>query len=128
MQNIVATYYLSFLIGVYLFCDLFLIYDRESEDQLYGSASFILSLFLSYLPLHFVFPTLYAIIFYFLAGFRQTNLANSLWVYIGANVLQQLGSFGYASIWASFNRNFAQASLYANGALNPDRQPCETSR
>lgn len=115
-QNIVATYYLSFLIGVYIFCDLFLVYDRESEDKLYSAPSFIISLFISYLPLHTIFPMLYAVIFYFLAGFRLSSLASSIWVYIGANILQQIGSFGYASIWASLNRNFAQASLYANGA------------
>lgn len=114
-QNIVATYYLSFIVAIYLFCDLFLVYDRESQDGLYGSSSFILSIFFSYLPLHLIFPTIYAIVFYFLAGFRSSNLVSALFVYIGTNVLQQLGSFGYASIWAALNRNFAQASLYANG-------------
>jgi riboflavin transporter FmnP len=109
-QSIVCTYYLSFIIYIYVLCKLLVVFDREREDQLYDSTvAYLVSLVFTYLPVNVIYPTIFSVIFYFMSGLRQDDLAANLFSYIASNIMQQLAAFGYALCAASINRSFAQA-------------------
>jgi len=67
------------------------------------------------LSINAFFPTLFAIILYFMAGLRMDDLAKNLFILIAECVLVQLGSVAFALVAASMVRVFAAASLMANG-------------
>ncbi|KZT29972.1 P-loop containing nucleoside triphosphate hydrolase protein [Neolentinus lepideus HHB14362 ss-1] len=110
-QGQVAFFYLSIVIYIFILCNNLVIFDREREDHLYSVVPYVLSNFLAFLPINVMGPTLYAIIIYFMCGFRKDNLARYLFICI----LQQLASFAYALFAGSMARPFAEASLLANG-------------
>ncbi|TFY64457.1 hypothetical protein EVJ58_g2620 [Rhodofomes roseus] len=106
-QGIVMFFYLSFILYIYIDCGQLVVFDREREDRLYDVLPWVCSHFLAFLPINIIVPTLYAIILYFI----HDNLARNLFIFIG----NQHGSFAYALLAAAMDRNFAQASLIANG-------------
>ncbi|GAA6030923.1 hypothetical protein JCM8097_008938 [Rhodosporidiobolus ruineniae] len=112
-------FYLSIIIGCWIWCGELVIFDREQEDGLYSTVPYVLSLFISYLPINVAFPALYAVIVYFMAHLRRDDLASNILQFIAHAVMQQHASFGYALFAASVNRSFAQASLLANGFSIP---------
>ncbi|KAH9905520.1 P-loop containing nucleoside triphosphate hydrolase protein [Fomitopsis serialis] len=114
-QGVVMFFYLSFILYIYIDCGQLVVFDREREDRLYDVLPWVCSHLLAFLPINIIAPTLYAIILYFMCGFRHDNLARNLFIFIGNCILQQHGSFAYALLAASIDRNFAQASLIANG-------------
>ncbi|GAA5886465.1 hypothetical protein JCM6882_001645 [Rhodosporidiobolus microsporus] len=112
-------FYLSIVVAVYVLCDALVVFDREREDSLYGTVPWVLSTILSYLPVNALFPTIYAIIVYFMAGFRRDDLAKNLFSFIATCIMEQQVAWSYALFAASINRSFAQASLLANGFSIP---------
>ncbi|GAA5832082.1 hypothetical protein JCM11251_002811 [Rhodosporidiobolus azoricus] len=108
-------FYLSIVIGVYIMCEALVVFDREREDSLYSTVPWSLAMFLSYLPVTALFPTIYAIIVYFMAGFRRDDLARNLFSFIATCIMEQQAAWSYALLGASVNRSFAQASLLCNG-------------
>ncbi|GAA6018066.1 hypothetical protein JCM10207_006069 [Rhodosporidiobolus poonsookiae] len=114
-----AYFYMSIVIAVFLLCQELVIFDRETEDNLYSTIPWVLSAILIYLPFNVVFPTLYSIIVYFMTGLRRDSLAKNLFSVIAQCLLQQQGSWSYALIAVGINRSYAQASLLANGFTIP---------
>ncbi|ORY74754.1 P-loop containing nucleoside triphosphate hydrolase protein [Leucosporidium creatinivorum] len=114
-QSTPAFFYLSIVVYVFLLCEELVIFDREREDHLYKTLPATLAIFLSALPLAILAPTIYAILIYFMGGFRRDDLAVNLLSFIAQCILQQLCALVYALLCASINRAFSQASLLANG-------------
>ncbi|BGP27054.1 ATP-binding cassette transporter snq2 [Rhodotorula toruloides] len=110
-----AMYYLSIILAVFILCGELIVFDREREDNMYKTVPWVASVFLSYLPANVVFPTIYAIIVYFMTGFRRDNLAKNLLSFIAQCIMQQVAAWSYALLCCAINRSFAQASLLANG-------------
>ncbi|CUA67200.1 hypothetical protein RSOLAG22IIIB_07262 [Rhizoctonia solani] len=98
------------------FCETDLvIFDREREDHLYQVFPWLISEYISTFALHAISSGLFAIILYFLTNMRTENLAANLFIFVAECVLVQLGTVGFALLAASLQRNYAQASLMANG-------------
>ncbi|GAA5989967.1 hypothetical protein JCM5350_002350, partial [Sporobolomyces pararoseus] len=75
----------------------------------------VIALIVGNLPANVVFPTLYAVILYFMAGLRTESLAKNVLSWIACAIMLQQSSWSYALLAASINRSFASASLLANG-------------
>ncbi|KAM0752952.1 P-loop containing nucleoside triphosphate hydrolase protein [Meredithblackwellia eburnea MCA 4105] len=118
-QSTPACFYLSIIVSCWIQCSELVVFDREREDNLYSTVPYVVGSWLSYLPGNVLFPTMYAIIIYFMCGFRRDDLAVNLLSFIAQCILQQLAAWGYALITAAINRSFAQASLLANGFSIP---------
>lgn len=114
-----AFFYLGIIVYIYILTSELVIFDREREDHLYGTLPAVISCWLTYLPANVVFPTLYAIIVYFMTGFWRENLAVNLLSFIAQCIMQQLSAFGYALLCSSIDRSFATASLLGNGFSIP---------
>ncbi|CDR35783.1 hypothetical protein NBRC10512_006151 [Rhodotorula toruloides] len=114
-----AMYYLSIILAVFILCGELVVFDREREDNMYKTVPWVVSVFLSYLPANVVFPTIYAIIVYFMTGFRRDDLAKNLLSFIAQCIMQQVAAWSYALLCCAINRSFAQASLLANGFSIP---------
>ncbi|BGP02838.1 ATP-binding cassette transporter snq2 [Rhodotorula toruloides] len=114
-----AMYYLSIILAVFILCGELIVFDREREDNMYKTVPWVASVFLSYLPANVVFPTIYAIIVYFMTGFRRDDLAENLLSFIAQCIMQQVAAWSYALLCCAINRSFAQASLLANGFSIP---------
>lgn len=67
-------FYLTIIVYVYILTEELVIFDREREDNLYSTISYVIGSWLSYLPGNIFFPTLYAVIIYFMCGFWRQNL------------------------------------------------------
>lgn len=52
-----------------------IVFDRERDDRLYSVVPYVAASWLSFLPGNVIFPTVYAIIIYFMGGLRPDNLA-----------------------------------------------------
>jgi ABC-type multidrug transport system fused ATPase/permease subunit len=139
-QSTPAFFYLSIIIGVFILSLELRIFDREREDGLYGlfgpfffilsseltyimlvtgTIPWVISISLSYLPGQIVFPSIYAIIVYFMTGFWRENLAINLLQFMAQCIMQQIAAWGYALLACSLARGFAGASLLANGFSIP---------
>lgn len=59
-------FYLSIIVYVFILTTELVVFDREREDNLYGTLPAVIGNWLSYLPSNVVFPTIYAIIIYFM--------------------------------------------------------------
>lgn len=59
-------FYLSIIVYVFILTSELVVFDREREDNLYGTLPAVVGNWLSYLPSNVVFPTIYAIIIYFM--------------------------------------------------------------
>ncbi|KAL8287491.1 hypothetical protein RQP46_003349 [Phenoliferia psychrophenolica] len=81
-QSTPAAFYLSIIVAVWIHCGELAIFDREQEDNLYQTMPYVVGSWISYLPGNIIFPTIYAIIIYFMAGFRRDNLAVNLFSFI----------------------------------------------
>ncbi|GAA6063063.1 hypothetical protein JCM10212_003008 [Sporobolomyces blumeae] len=112
-------FYLSIVVAVFLLCQELVIFDREQDDNLYGTVPWVIALFLGYLPANVIFPTLYAVILYFMAGLWREHLAKNVLSWIACAIMLQQSSWSYALLATSINRSFAQASLLANGFSIP---------
>ncbi|GAA5939117.1 uncharacterized protein JCM15063_004431 [Sporobolomyces koalae] len=108
-------FYLSIVIAVFNLCQELVIFDRERDDNLYGTTPWVIALILGNLPANVVFPTLYAVILYFMCGLSKEHLAKNVFSWIACAIMLQQSSWSYALLAASINRSFAQASLLANG-------------
>lgn len=80
-----AMFYLYIIVYVFILTNELVVFDRDREDGLYGTVPATFAYFTSYLPLNIVVPTIYAIILYFMCGFRRDSLAVNLLSFI-ANV------------------------------------------
>ncbi|KAK4700817.1 hypothetical protein P7C70_g5427, partial [Phenoliferia sp. Uapishka_3] len=118
-QSTPAVFYLSIIVSVWIQVGELIIFDREREDNLYSTIPYVFGSWLSYLPGNVIFPTIYAIIIYFMCGFRRDSLAVNLFSFIAQCIMQQLAAWSYATIAASLSRSFASASLLANGFSIP---------
>ncbi|GAA5959155.1 hypothetical protein JCM21900_001409 [Sporobolomyces salmonicolor] len=112
-------FYLSIVVAVFILCQELVIFDREREDNLYSTVPYVLATMLGYLPGNVVFPTIYAIIVYFMTGLWREHLAKNLFSFIAQCIMQQQAAWGYAMLAVSINRSFAAASLLANGFSIP---------
>ncbi|CEQ39426.1 SPOSA6832_00937 [Sporobolomyces salmonicolor] len=112
-------FYLSIVVAVFILCQELVIFDREREDNLYSTVPYVLATILGYLPGNVVFPTIYAIIVYFMTGLWREHLAKNLFSFIAQCIMQQQAAWGYAMLAVSINRSFAAASLLANGFSIP---------
>ncbi|KDQ57066.1 hypothetical protein JAAARDRAFT_35662 [Jaapia argillacea MUCL 33604] len=114
-QGMIAFFYLTIILFIFINSKHLVVFDREREDHLYSVIPFVFSHFVSFLPINIVVPGLYAIILYFMCNFRPDHLGRNLFIWIGNCILQQLSSFAYALFATSVSRGFAEASLMANG-------------
>ncbi|CAE6447201.1 unnamed protein product [Rhizoctonia solani] len=115
-QHAPCYFYLTLIYAIYKFCETDLvIFDREREDHLYQVFPWLISEYTSTFALHAISSGLFAIILYFLTNMRTENLAANLFIFVAECVLVQLGTVGFALLAASLQRNYAQASLMANG-------------
>ncbi|GAA6021211.1 hypothetical protein JCM11491_001608 [Sporobolomyces phaffii] len=111
-------FYLSIVIAVFNLCQELVIFDREQDDNLYGGNStvpWVIALILGNLPANVIFPSLFAVILYFMAGLWEEHLAKNVLSWIACAIMLQQSSWSYALLAASINRSFASASLLANG-------------
>jgi ABC-2 type transporter len=108
-------FYLTIVYSIYRYCNELVVFDRERADHLYKPVPWILSEVAANLSINMFFPALYAIILYFMAGMRTDDLAENVLIFIATVILVQLGSVGFALLSASMVREFASASLMANG-------------
>ncbi|KAK4052819.1 ATP-binding cassette transporter snq2 [Microbotryomycetes sp. JL201] len=114
-QSTPAFYYLSIVVFIYLLCPLLQLFDREREDNLYATAPAVLAFMLQFLPVMVVSSTIYAVLLYFMSGFRRDDLAVNVLSFIAQCIMQHLAAFAYGLLAVSINRSFASASLLANG-------------
>ncbi|GAA5875055.1 hypothetical protein JCM3774_003416 [Rhodotorula dairenensis] len=112
-------FYLSIVLAVFILCEELVVFDREREDNMYKTLPWVTSTILSYLPMNAVIPTIYAIIVYFMTGWRRDNLAKNLFSFIANCIMQQQAAWSIAMLCSAVNRSFAQASLLANGLSIP---------
>ena len=108
-------FYLTIVYSIYRYCNELVVFDRERADHLYKAVPWIISEVIANLSVNIFFPALFSIILYFMVGMRTENLAEHLFIFIAATFLVQLGSIGFALVAASTVREFASASLMANG-------------
>ncbi|GAA5912086.1 uncharacterized protein JCM6883_007106 [Sporobolomyces salmoneus] len=108
-------FYLSIVIAVFNLCQELVIFDREQDDNLYGTVPWVIALILGNLPANVIFPSLFAVILYFMAGLWEEHLARNVLSWIACAIMLQQSSWSYALLAASINRSFASASLLANG-------------
>ena len=108
-------FYLSIILAVFILCEELVVFDREREDNMYKTLPWVASTILSYLPMNAIIPTIYAIIVYFMTGWRRDNLAKNLFSFIAGCIMQQQAAWSLALLCSAVNRSFAQASLLANG-------------
>jgi len=108
-------FYLSVVYAIYRYSNELIVFDRERADHLYKPIPWILSEVTANLSVNIFFPALFSVILYFMAGMRPDSLAENLFIFIAAAVLVQLGSVSFALVSASLVREFASASLMANG-------------
>lgn len=113
-QSTPAYFYLSIIVHVWIQTGELIVFDRERDDRLYSVVPYVAASWLSFLPGNVIFPTVYAIIIYFMGGLRPDNLAVNVLSFIAQAILQQLAASGYALMMTAINRSFAQASLLAN--------------
>ncbi|GAA5992258.1 hypothetical protein JCM10908_001843 [Rhodotorula pacifica] len=114
-----AYFYLSIILAVFILCEELVVFDREREDNMYKTLPWVASTILSFFPMNLVIPTIYAIIVYFLTGWRRDDLAKNLFQFIAACIMQQQAAWSIALMCSAVNRSFAQASLLANGLSIP---------
>ncbi|KAG0658490.1 hypothetical protein C6P46_005733 [Rhodotorula mucilaginosa] len=112
-------FYLSIILAVFILCEELVVFDREREDNMYKTLPWVASTILSYLPMNAVIPTIYAIIVYFMTGWRRDNLAKNLFSFIAGCIMQQQAAWSLALLCSAVNRSFAQASLLANSLSIP---------
>lgn len=108
-------FYLSIVLAVFILCEELVVFDREREDNMYKTLPWVISTILSYLPMNAIIPTIYAIIVYFMTGWRRDDLAKNLFSFIANCIMQQQAAWSIAMLCSAVNRSFAQASLLANG-------------
>ncbi|GAA5883094.1 hypothetical protein JCM16303_006086 [Sporobolomyces ruberrimus] len=108
-------FYLSIVIAVFNLCQELVIFDREQDDNLYGTVPWVIALIVGNLPANVIFPTLFAVILYFMSGLWKEHLAKNVLSWIACAIMLQQSSWSYALLAASINRSFASASLLANG-------------
>lgn len=106
-----AFFYLSIIVYCYILCSELRVFDREREDNLYQTVPAVIGLVFSHLPAAIIFPTLYAVIVYFMTGFWRQDLAVNVFSFIAQCIMQQLCAFAYALLGCGVNRSFAQVSL-----------------
>ena len=116
-------FYLSIILAVFILCEELVVFDREREDNMYKTLPWVASTILSYLPMNAIIPTIYAIIVYFMTGWRRDNLAKNLFSFIAGCIMQQQAAWSLALLCSAVNRSFAQASLLANGQWHPSPFP-----
>ncbi|KAG8839536.1 hypothetical protein FRC18_010315 [Serendipita sp. 400] len=114
-QYMAAYFYLTNVYSIYRYCNELVVFDRERQDHLYKVLPWLISEVLSNLSINVFFPSLFAVIVYFMIGLRTSPLAQSLFILIAECILVQLGSIGFSLVSASMVREFASASLMANG-------------
>jgi hypothetical protein len=110
-----AYFYLTIVYSIYRYCNELVVFDREQADHLYKPVPWIFSEVAANLSINIFFPALFSIILYFMAGMRTDNLAQNVLIFMATTTLVQLGSIGFALLSASMVREFASASLMANG-------------
>lgn len=112
----VMRYYLGMILWVYKLSVDLNVFDREREDKMYSVPSYLIADFISQLPANIIYPTIYAVIIYFLVGLRTDDLASHILIFIATNILMQLCTIGYAYVCVSLapGRSFATASLIGN--------------
>ncbi|KAK4057385.1 ATP-binding cassette transporter snq2 [Microbotryomycetes sp. JL221] len=114
-QSTPAFYYLSIVVFSFLLCPLLQLFDREREDNLYATLPAVVALVLQFVPVMVISSTIYAVLVYFMTGFRRDNLTVNVLSFIAQCIMQHLAAFAYGLLAASINRSFASASLLANG-------------
>ncbi|KAM0786926.1 hypothetical protein ACM66B_002348 [Microbotryomycetes sp. NB124-2] len=114
-QSTPAFYYLAIVVFIYLLCPLLTVFDREREDNLYATLPAVLAFMLQFLPIMVVSSTIYAVLLYFMSGFRRDDLAVNVLSFIAQCIMQHMAAFAYGLLAVSINRSFASASLLANG-------------
>ncbi|ORX36262.1 P-loop containing nucleoside triphosphate hydrolase protein [Kockovaella imperatae] len=116
-QLIPGVFYLTSVFWIYKYCTDLLIFDREREDHMYSVVPYILSDFLSFLVPSVLWPTIYIVLVYFLAGLRKDQLAARLFTMTASTISVQFAVQGISLLAASIFRSFAGASMVGN-ALN----------
>ncbi|KAG8836185.1 hypothetical protein FRC17_009528 [Serendipita sp. 399] len=114
-QYMAAYFYLTIVYSIYRYCNELVVFDRERQDHLYKVIPWLISEIISNLPINIFFPSLFAVIIYFMIGLRTSPLAKSLFILIAECILVQLGSIAFSLVSAGMVREFASASLMANG-------------
>ena len=89
------------------------IFDRERAESAVGVPALLLSRRIARAPLDdLVVPTIFAIVFYFIAGFRADS--PTFLVFWLVSIIAQYIAVNLASVCVAISRDFAVASLIAN--------------
>ncbi|KAG8896745.1 hypothetical protein FRC01_011637, partial [Tulasnella sp. 417] len=92
-----------------------ILFDREREDHLYAVFPWLVSEFVTNLPVLGISASLFALLIYFMVGMRSADhFAWAIGLFIAENVLVQLVIVGFALLSSSLNRVYATASTIVN--------------
>jgi ABC-type multidrug transport system ATPase subunit len=91
------------------------VYDHETADGMYGVVAFLTARYAVLLPHLLVFPTIFALIVFFMAGLRhEGGGGGALPMFLAVVIAAHAISFSLALACTATHRSFAQASLMAN--------------
>ena len=114
--------YLQLIFSVYKTCSELKVFDRERSDNIYSVFPFVCAQFIAQLPFNILFPTVYAIISYFVIGLRTDDLPIHLFRFVIANILSHFVIYAFSLFAVSIARDFATSSLIANAMFTFFRQ------
>ena len=97
---------------IYQLCAELAVYDHETADGMYGVLPYVAARYGVLLPQMLVFPTLFSLIVYNMAGLRPEGYAQGVFIVVMFAV--HMIGFSLALVCVAAQRSFPQASLMAN--------------
>ena len=97
---------------IYMLCAELAVYDNETADGMYGVLPYVVARYCVLLPQMLVFPTLFSLIVYNMAGLRPEAYAQGVFIVVMFAV--HMIGFSLAFVCVAAQRSFPQASLMAN--------------
>ena len=97
---------------IYMLCAEMAVYDHETVDGMYGVLPYVVARYCVLLPQMLVFPTLFSLIVYNMAGLRPEAYAQGVFIVVMFAV--HMIGFSLAFVCVAAQRSFPQASLMAN--------------
>eukprot|EP00121_Abeoforma_whisleri_P006665 Awhi_evm1s6069 len=118
--------YNMMMLYIYKLTGVLRVFDRERLDRMYRLLPFMGSSFLITTLFELFIPVLFSVLIYFLSGLRGTSTGNQnsnsesdldthFGIFLAINVTIHYFSIGLAYFCVSLNRDFAGASMIANG-------------
>ncbi|KAI8826161.1 P-loop containing nucleoside triphosphate hydrolase protein [Fimicolochytrium jonesii] len=105
--------YLGLMFMIYKLSQEMQVFDRERKDKMYSVVPYLVGWLIANFLLYAALAVLFSCIIYFMIGLR-TDSSFHFGVFVGANVLMQFVTIGWAYFCISWARGFATASLIGN--------------